>query len=74
MSDAAVSCFVDRITEGIATVLLMDGKNEFTTSLPAWALRGAGEGDWLSLSFDLDAAKKAENIAAIDALMRELGG
>jgi hypothetical protein len=73
-SDTTVSCFVDRITEGIATVLLTDGKNEFTASLPAWALREAREGDWLRLSFEFDAAKKDENTAAIDALMRELGG
>ncbi|MDR0653516.1 MAG: DUF3006 domain-containing protein [Synergistaceae bacterium] len=69
-----VSCFVDRITEGIATVLLMDGENEFTALLPAWALRGAREGDWLRLSFEPDPGKKEENIAAIDSLMRELDG
>lgn len=67
-----VSCFVDRITGGIATVLLRDGENEAAASLPAWALRGAREGDWLRLSFEPDSGKKAENAAAIDALMREL--
>ena len=70
----AVSCFVDRITEGIATVLMTDGENEFTALLPAWTLRGAREGDWLRLSFEPDPGKKRENIAAIDSLMRELGG
>jgi hypothetical protein len=70
----AVSCFVDRITGGVVTVLLRDGENEFTASLPAWALRGAREGDWLRLSFEPDPGKKDENIAAIDTLMRELGG
>lgn len=74
MSGVTVSCFVDRITEGVATVLLTDGENEFTASLPAWALRDAGEGDWLRLSFEPDPGKKNENIAAIDSLMRELGG
>ena len=69
-----VSCFVDRITGGIATVLLMDGENEFTVSLPEWALRGALEGDWLRLSFEPDPGKKNENVEAIDSLMKELGG
>jgi hypothetical protein len=72
--DMTVSCFVDRITEGIATVLLADGKDEFTASLPAWALRGAIEGDWLRLWFEPDPVKKSEHIAAIDSLMKELGG
>jgi hypothetical protein len=74
VSGVTVSCFVDRITEGIATVLLTDGENEFTAPLPAWALRGAREGDWLRLSFEPDPGKKNENVAAIDSLMRELGG
>jgi hypothetical protein len=69
-----VSCFVDSINEGIAVVLLTDGENEFTASLPAWVLREAREGDWLRLSFEPDAGKKAENLAAIDALMNELDG
>jgi hypothetical protein len=68
-----VSCFVDRINAGIAAVLLTDGENEFTASLPAWALPGVVEGDWLRLSFEPDSGKKSENIAAIDSLMRELG-
>ena len=74
MSGVTVSCFVDRITEDIATVLLRDGENEFTASLPSWALRGAREGDWLRLSFEPDPEKHAGNTAAIDSLMRELGG
>ncbi|MDR1579324.1 MAG: DUF3006 domain-containing protein [Synergistaceae bacterium] len=74
MSGVTVSCFVDRITEGIAAVMLTDGENEFTASLPAWALRGAREGDWLRLSFEPDPGKKNENIAAIDSLVKELRG
>jgi hypothetical protein len=74
VNGVAISCFVDRITGGIATVLLLDGENESAASLPAWALRGAREGDWLRLSFEPDPDKKAENAAAVDALMRELGG
>ena len=74
MSGVTISCFVDRITGGSATVLMTDGEKEFTASLPAWALRGAREGDWLRLSFEFDPGKKNENTAAIDALMRELGG
>jgi hypothetical protein len=74
VSGVTVSCFVDRITEGIAAVMLTDGENEFTASLPAWALRGAREGDWLRLSFEPDPGKKNENIAAIDSLVKELRG
>jgi hypothetical protein len=67
----AIFFFVDRITEGIAT-LLYDGGN-FTAELPARALpEGTREGVWLRAVFEIDGEKRSEIAREIDSLMDEL--
>ena len=66
-----VSLFVDRISGGIATLIYRDG--EFTATLPLSALpKNAREGDWLSVSFEIDSGKKKQMKRDIDLLMDEL--
>jgi len=53
---AGVRFFVDRITDGYATLLPGDGSGSVT--IPAEFLPGAREGDWLRASFGADQAEK----------------
>lgn len=63
--------FVDRISEGIATLLYNDG--EFTATLPAEILPpGTSEGDWLSAEFKIDRDARSRARDDIDSLMDEL--
>jgi hypothetical protein len=65
--------FVDRMTEGVAT-LLYEGGN-YTAELPVDALpEGTREGDWLRANFETDEVKKSRMTREIDALMDELNG
>ncbi|MDR1966314.1 MAG: DUF3006 domain-containing protein [Synergistaceae bacterium] len=64
--------FVDRMTEGFAT-LIAEGDNAGAIELPrAFLPKGAREGDWLKTSFEIDAAKKSSVSREIDSLMDEL--
>ena len=66
-----ISLFVDRISDGIATLVYGDG--EFTADVPLCVLpRGAHEGDYISASFTLDGEKKKRLMKEIDTLMDEL--
>jgi len=66
-----ISLFVDRISEGVAT--LVYGDAEFTANVPSCVLpRGAREGDYIRASFALDADKKKRLTDRIDSLMDEL--
>jgi hypothetical protein len=67
----AIYLFIDRISDGIATLLYEEGR--FSAALPARALPvGAREGDWLTVSFGIDRDKKSEVKKEIDSLMDEL--
>ncbi|MDR1483082.1 MAG: DUF3006 domain-containing protein [Synergistaceae bacterium] len=65
--------FVDRISGGIAT-LLGDGAAEGEISLPVSCLPPkTSEGDYLALSFEIDAARRESINSYIDLLFDELG-
>jgi hypothetical protein len=65
--------FVDRISDGIVTMLYEEA--EFSVTLPLSALPdGVKEGDWLRAMFEIDVAQKSRVRRDIDALMEELGG
>jgi hypothetical protein len=66
-----ISLFVDRITDGIASLVCGDG--EYTVDFPLRALPGGTkEGDWLRVSFSADEEKKKRVAEEIDSLMDEL--
>ena len=66
-----ISLFVDRISEGVATLVYGDG--EFTADVPSCVLpRGTKEGDYIGASFTLDREKKKRAADEIDSLMDEL--
>ena len=66
-----ISLFVDRITDGVATLVYGDG--EFTADLPMCVLpRDTKEGDYVSVSFAPDREKKNRVTDEIDSLMDEL--
>ena len=66
-----ISFFVDRISNGIATIVY--GGGEFTAEMPVRFLPdGTGEGDYVRASFVLDPRKKNRVKDEIDSLMDEL--
>ena len=66
-----ISFFIDRISDGVATLVYGDG--EFTADVPARFLpNGAHEGDYISASFTLDREKKKRATDEIASLMDEL--
>jgi len=66
-----ISLFVDRISDGIATLIY--GGGEFTADVPACVLpRDTKEGDYIRASFVIDGEKKKRASREIDSLMDEL--
>ena len=66
-----ISLFVDRISEGVAT--LVYGGGEYTADVPVCVLpRGTREGDYIRVSFAPDPEKKKRLKDEIDSLMDEL--
>ena len=66
-----ISLFVDRISDGVAT--LVYGEGEFTADVPLRVLpRGTKEGDYIRASFTPDADTKKRAMDEIDSLMDEL--
>lgn len=65
--------FVDRITDGIAT-LIPDGPFAGEMNLPVLSLPpGVREGDYLMVSFEIDAERGKSVRGEIEALMGEIG-
>jgi hypothetical protein len=62
--------FVDRITDGFATLLPEIGEGSVT--VPESCIPGASEGDWLAAGFTADRGKKREMIREINDLMDDL--
>ncbi|MDR1884845.1 MAG: DUF3006 domain-containing protein [Synergistaceae bacterium] len=68
-----VRFFVDRVTGGVAT-LIYDGTPDCVIDVPMSSLPpGASEGDYLAVSFVIDAPRGADVRGQIDSLMDELG-
>ncbi|MDR1917133.1 MAG: DUF3006 domain-containing protein [Synergistaceae bacterium] len=65
--------FVDRVTNGIATLLPMDGWEGEVSVRVNLLPDGAREGTWLRATLDIDAGKRDEAVSDIDSLMDELG-
>ena len=66
-----ISLFVDRISDGVAT--LVYGEGEFSAGVPLCVLpRGTREGDYVRASFAPDSEKKNRMRDEIDSLMDEL--
>lgn len=64
--------FVDRLEDGVATIIVSVGEGEL--HIPAYALpEGAGEGDFLRVTLAVDEARKAAERDEIDRLYGELG-
>ncbi|MCL2683913.1 MAG: DUF3006 domain-containing protein [Synergistaceae bacterium] len=64
--------FVDRISDGVATLVYGDGA--FTVDMPLCVLpHDTKEGDYIRASFSIDEEKKKRVMDEIDSLMDELG-
>ena len=68
-----IRAFVDRINEGVATLLLGE-EESMTLHVPvAWLPEGAKEGTVLRLCFEIDKAAMEEGKQRVQGLLDELG-